>query len=180
MKPLPDEVERAFKALLDAVGCEQDRPEVGFAAALRLVRAGAREDRSPASSTRENIWRIAIDAWDDGFDWSVIPFIAGLRDANGEKLPFEVTLFLVDLALREGKTKIKPHILAKTHIKKMYPILLKAEQKRDRSQRGELSASEKVKHDMVEMFGVSYAVIDQIVSPRPSRQSRKDGPDQPD
>lgn len=180
MKPLPDERARVFREFLDAVGSEQNRPEVALAAVFRLARATEKKNRGQASSTRENYWRVAIDAWDDGFDWSIIPFIAGLRDSDGKELPFEVTLFLVDLVMRGGKSRISPHIRAKSYIQKIYPALLRAEQNKDRSQRDGLSASEKVKNDLAEMFVVSYAVIDQIVSPRASRQPRKDGLDQPD
>lgn len=150
-----------------------------FAAILRIARAQARADRGPVSSTREIQWRVAIDNWSDGFDWSIVPLIAGLQDAGGKELPYEVRLFLFDLVLRDGKTKIKPHLRAQEYIRNIYPILLATEQEKDRSH-GDPPPSEKVKSDLAEMFRVSYSVVDQIVSPRASRKPRKGSRHQPE
>jgi hypothetical protein len=128
--------------------------------------------------TNYDLWDASIEAWKDSAE--VIGFleheICGLRAANGDPLPDAAKEFFLDLLfqrVKPRKGKWRPKVL----IRKMYGQLLALEKMTriidpDSHVQG-VSPSDAVKSALAEQLKTSTATVDQIVSPRKSRQPRK-------
>lgn len=134
-----------------------------------------------------DLWVVSTKIWKEGA--AVTHFmrdeIGGLRDANGDPLPDAVKEFFIDLLFLRVKPR-KPRkgggFLPKDSIRDLYKYWLFLEQQglgfeqqADRGERlrGDETPSERVKECLSKQFRTSVATIDQIVSPRKSRQPRK-------
>ena len=128
--------------------------------------------------TNFDLWDASIEAWKDSAQ--VIGFleneISGLRSANGDPLPDAAKKFFLDLLFQRVKPR-KGKCRYKGLTRKMYWQLLALEKMirivdPDSHAQG-VSPSDAVKLAMAEQLNTSAATIDQIVSPRKSRQPRK-------
>ena len=128
--------------------------------------------------TNFDLWDASIEAWKDSAQ--VIGFleqeISGLRDAKGDPLPDAVKEFFLDLLFQRVKPR-KGKWRPKGLIRQMYGQALVLEnmvRKVDPDSHVQgVSPSDAVKLALAEHLKTSVATIDQIVSPRKSRQPRK-------
>lgn len=128
--------------------------------------------------TNYDLWDASIEAWKDSAE--VIGFleheIGGLRAANGDPLPDAAKEFFLDLLFQRVKPR-KGKWRPKGLIRQMYGQGLALERMirivdPDSHVQG-VSPSDAVKLALAEQLKTSTATIDQIVSPRKSRQPRK-------
>lgn len=134
-------------------------------------------NESEIRKKKNDMWALSVDAWKEAA--VVTDFmqeaIAGLQDADGDPLPDVAKQFFIDLFFLKAKTKGKTHkYLPKEQIRDLYNFWLFMEQQATQHTRkkGE-SPSDFVKEKLAMEYKTTVPIIDQIVSPRKSRMSRK-------
>jgi hypothetical protein len=159
-------------------GEKPGHPALSGAATLQGRKGAHVDDKHKQEKCK--MWALSIDVWKEAAQVTDLmqEAISGLRDADGDPLPDAAKKFFTDLLFLRTKPPGKTRkYLPKEAIREQYRIRLFFEQRARESDtnirpRG-VSPSDIIKKELADMFRTTVPIIDQIVSPRKSRQRRK-------